>query len=216
MPEPFRVGFCVSGNGLLFRAAVTRATELGIVPSLLIARPKAAADLEAFCETHGVPMTRLPILTREAFDAQLTDLCLGSPLDLLALTFDRIIPPAVVAHYARRMINVHPSLLPAFPGTNGLVDTLASGARFGGATIHEVVDAVDAGPIVAQAVVPTIPGESPEEFGRRMYALLEPMFLQVLRWYAERRVEHDSDGRVVVRGARYGVLPVSPVEAGAG
>jgi len=92
----------------------------------------------------------------------------------------------------------------------GMERTLASGARFGGATIHDVVDEVDAGAIIAQAVVATIPGETLADYGRRVYRLLEPMFLQVMAWYAEGRVERDGGGRIVVRNARYGSLPVSP------
>ncbi|HVR38717.1 MAG TPA: formyltransferase family protein [Thermoanaerobaculia bacterium] len=205
-----RVVFCVSGNGLLFRAAVARRAELAIEPALLVARPNAAADLEDFCAAHGVPIHRFARIPREAFDRTISEVCIGANADLVSLTFDRIIPPAVVAHYARRIINVHPSLLPSFAGTNGAADTLKNGARFGGATIHEVVDEVDAGPIIAQCAVATIPGESAEAFGKRMFRLLEPMYLQVLKWYAEGRVGHDDAGRVVIRGARYGELPIAP------
>jgi phosphoribosylglycinamide formyltransferase-1 len=130
--------------------------------------------------------------------------------ELVVLTFDRIVPPSVLDAYPGRILNVHPALLPAFPGMRALERTVESGARVGGATIHEVVEAVDAGPIVAQAVLATDPSESVEAFGARMYALLEPMFLQVLHWYAQGRVGHDDSGRVIVRGATYGTLPISP------
>lgn len=205
-----RVGFCVSGTGLLFRASVARRKELGIEPVFLVARPNAAADLEEVCAAAGVPIVRLARMPREEFDRTLTKICIDGNADLVSLTFDRIVPPELVRHYAQRMINIHPSLLPAFAGMGGVADTLNAGARFGGATIHEVVDAVDAGPIVAQCVAATIPGESPEAFGKRMFRLLEPMYLQVLKWYADGRVGHDDAGRVVVRDARYGELPIAP------
>jgi phosphoribosylglycinamide formyltransferase-1 len=207
---PMRVGFCVSGVGLLFRAAVQRREELGIEPRLLIARPNSAPDLEEFCTAHDVPMVRLPKLPREEFNRTFSDLCIGADADLFSVTFDRIVPPNVVQHYAHRMINIHPSLLPAFAGTNGTHDTLEAGARFGGATIHEIVDTVDAGPIVAQCVLATVPGEALDAFRLRLFELLEPMYLQVMKWYAEGRVGHDEAGRVVVRGATYGVLPIAP------
>ncbi|HVE73186.1 MAG TPA: formyltransferase family protein [Thermoanaerobaculia bacterium] len=205
-----RVGFCVSGVGLLFRTAVQRRAELGIDPVLLVARPNAAQDLEQFCALHGVPMVRLAKMPREEFNETLSRVCIDAHADLFSLSFDRIIPPDLVRCYRQRMINVHPSLLPAFPGTSGTADTLARGARFGGATIHEVVDEVDAGPIVAQCVLATIPGESLDAFRLRLFVYLEPMYLQVLKWYAEGRVGHDEAGRVVVRDARYGELPVAP------
>jgi phosphoribosylglycinamide formyltransferase-1 len=205
-----RVGFCVSGVGLLFRAAVQRRAEIGIEPVLLIARPNAAPDLEEFCASHGVRMVRLPKMPRDEFNRTFSDLCIGAAADLFSVTFDRIVPPDVVRHYQQRMINIHPSLLPAFPGTSGTYDTLAAGVRFGGATIHEIVDAVDAGPIVAQCVLATIPGESLDAFRLRLFPLLEPMFLQVMKWYSEGRVGHDEAGRVIVRDGRYGELPVAP------
>jgi phosphoribosylglycinamide formyltransferase-1 len=205
-----RVGFCVSGNGSLFRAAVLRRAELPIEPTLVIAESKAAADIEMFSSQNGLRCIRLDPADRPVFDRALTETLVAADLDLVALTFDRVLPPAAVRHYAGRLINVHPALLPAFAGMRGMERTLASGARFGGATIHDVIDEVDAGAIIAQAIVATIPGETLDGYGRRVYELLEPMFLQVLRWYAAGRVARDAAGRIVVRDARYGTLPVSP------
>lgn len=202
-----KVAFCVSGRGSLFRAAVLRGD---VEPALLVTETKSSADLDAFAREHGITHARLDPTPRDAFDLDLTRVLIDARVDLIALTFDRILPADLVRHYERRIINVHPALLPSFAGMRGMERTLESGARFGGATIHEVIDAVDAGPIVAQCVLATIPGESMEDYGKRMYALLEPMFLDVLRWYAEGRVGHDDAGRVVVRGATYGTLPVSP------
>jgi folate-dependent phosphoribosylglycinamide formyltransferase PurN len=205
-----RVGYCVSGGGLLFMASVLRRAELGIDPVLLIARPSANPDLEAFCAEHSVPMVRIPKMPREEFDARMLELCTGASPDLLSLTFDRILRPELVQRFRRRIINMHPSLLPAFIGIDPVRDALMQGARYSGSTIHEVVEELDAGPIIAQAVVPIVPGESREAWGRRMYRLTEPMYLQVVAWYAEGRVEHDEAGRIVIRGASYDSLPISP------
>jgi phosphoribosylglycinamide formyltransferase-1 len=203
-----RAGFCVSGQGSLFRAAVRRRAETGAEPALLVLETKSAADLDDFAAANGIPAVRLDPRDRAAFDRSLTAALVEAKLDLVALTFDRIIPASLVA--VQRMINVHPSLLPAFAGNRGIERTLESGVRVGGATIHEVVEAVDAGPIVAQAAVEITPSDTVESYGARLYALLEPMFLQVLRWYAEGRVTHDERGRVTVHGARYDTLPVVP------
>jgi phosphoribosylglycinamide formyltransferase-1 len=204
------VGFCVSGNGSLFRAAVLHRAELPIEPLLVIAETKAAADIETFSSQNGLRCVRLDPSDRPAFDRALSGTLIDADLDLIALTFDRVLPAEVVRHYAGRVINVHPALLPAFAGMRGMERTLASGARFGGATIHDVIDEVDAGAIIAQAIVATIPGETLESYGRRVYELLEPMFLQVLAWYAAGRIQRDATGHIVVRDARYGTLPVSP------
>jgi phosphoribosylglycinamide formyltransferase-1 len=101
-------------------------------------------------------------------------------------------------------------LLPAFAGTRGIERTIESGVRIGGATIHEVIDAVDAGPIIAQAAVGVRAGDTPRSYGARLYEQLEPMFLQVLRWYADGRAERDAAGRIVIRDARYDAPPVVP------
>jgi phosphoribosylglycinamide formyltransferase-1 len=205
-----RMVFCVSGGGMLFKAAVREHETLGIDPALLIARPNAAGDLEGFCERHGVRMVRLTKMPREEFNEQMVALCREAVPDLISLTFDRLLTQDFVETYSRRLINVHSSLLPAFRGIDPVRDALASGARYSGATIQEVVFAMDEGPIIAQAVVPIVPGEPREEWGRRMYRLLEPMYLQVLSWYAEGRIEHDRAGRVTIRGARYDSTPISP------
>jgi phosphoribosylglycinamide formyltransferase-1 len=205
-----RAGFCVSGHGSLFRAAVRRRGETDAEPALLVLETKAAADLDDFAAANGVPAVRLDPRDRAAFDRGLTSALVDAKLDLVALTFDRILPPPLVAAYTRRIVNVHPSLLPAFAGNRGIERTLEWGVRIGGATIHEVVDAVDAGPIVAQAAVEIASDDTAQTYGARLYALLEPMFLQVLRWYAEGRVVGDEHGRLSVRGARYDALPVVP------
>ncbi|HKS25567.1 MAG TPA: formyltransferase family protein [Thermoanaerobaculia bacterium] len=205
-----RAGFCVSGHGSLFRAAVRRHAETGAEPALLVLETKSAGDLEDFAAANGVPSVRLDPRDRGAFDAELARHLGEARLDLVVLTFDRILPPAIVAAFPQRIVNVHPSLLPAFAGNRGIERTLESGVRIGGATIHEVVDAVDAGAVIAQAALAIAPDDTPQSYGARLYALLEPMFLQVLRWYAEGRVSRDGRGRLTVRGARYDALPVVP------
>lgn len=205
-----RAGFCVSGSGSLFRAAVRHREQIGMQPAILIVETKAASDLEAFAETHGIPALRLDPRDRAAFDRQLTERLVAEELALLSLTFDRVLPAALVTALAPRIINVHPALLPSFAGMRGIERTLESGVRIGGATIHEVVEAVDAGPVIAQAALGVGVAETQQSYGARLYGLLEPMFLQVLRWYADGRVTHDARGRVVIRDARYDLLPIVP------
>lgn len=181
-----------------------------VEPALLVLETKAAADLDALAAANGIAAVRLDPRDRALFNAELTRILIEAGVDLVALTFDRILPPPLVAAYARRIINVHPALLPAFAGMRGIERTLESGVRIGGATIHEVVDAVDAGPIIAQAAVDVRADDTPQSYGARMYEQLEPMFLQVLRWYADGRAEHDAAGHIAIRDARYDAPPVVP------
>jgi len=204
-----RVGFCVSGQGTLYRAALLHRAAIGFDASLLVTESKAAADLETVSAKQGVEVVRLDPSDRPAFDRALTRTLLAADLDLIVLTFDRILPPELVDACRERIINVHPSLLPSFPGKNGIGRTVESGVLHGGATIHEVAEKVDTGRMIAQAVVPMIPGQQADVYGRRLYALLEPMYLQVLSWYQEGRVGSEEGG-IVVKDALYGTLPISP------
>jgi phosphoribosylglycinamide formyltransferase 1 len=210
MTKPLRVGFCVSGGGRLFRAAANQAARLNIVPVLAVGETGCSGELEDFCAQRQITFTRLDAQDRTRFNSDLTRLCIDAQLDLLCLTFDRIIPPALVAHYRGRVINVHMGLLPAFKGTNALRQAVEFGARFAGATIHEVDEQVDHGAVIAQCVVGIRRGETAETIGGRLFGLLRLMFLQVLHWYSSGRVTRDEQGRVWIRDAVYGELPVSP------
>ena len=108
------------------------------------------------------------------------------------------------------MINVHPGLLPSFDGKNALERAEIHGVRFAGATIHEVTEEVDAGPIISQCVVSLGFNEKFNNFGLRIYKHLEPMFLQTIKWYANGRIYKDEIGRIWVRNASYGTFPISP------
>jgi len=210
MKTPFRVGFCVSGAGRLMRAAVIHARTLGIEPALVVLDDKASSDIECFCTLQQVRWVRIPKLSRIAFDRELHDQCANAELNLLCLTFDKIVSAPLIRHFAGRIINVHPALLPAFPGMNALAQAAERRVRFIGATIHEADELVDNGAIIAQCVLGTRLGETADDLGRRLFPLLRLMFLQVLAWYASGRVEKGACGRPWVRDAIYGESPISP------
>jgi phosphoribosylglycinamide formyltransferase-1 len=210
MVDPFRVAFCVSGNGHLFRSAVLQHENLSIEPALLILDQKANEDIDDFAAKHGVRCERLGVSPRDQFDDQLQELLTQAEPDLISLTFDWLLPEKTVSRFSGRLINVHPALLPAFSGMNALKRTCASGSRFAGATIHEVDEGVDTGAIIAQCVLGLRRNENESEFGRRLFVLLRVMYLQVLAWYSSGRISHDDSGCVWVRDAVYGELPISP------
>ena len=106
---------------------------------------------------------------REAFDAALMAQIDTYQPDLVVLAgFMRILTPGFVAHYAGRLINIHPSLLPAFPGLNTHARAIEMGCRFAGATVHRVTTELDHGEILAQAVVPVLPGDTPGSLAARV------------------------------------------------
>lgn len=209
MPHEYRVGFAVSGRGHLFRSAVIHRNTLGINPAILVAEERSSQDLDLFCAKYEVPLVRLPS-NRPALQERLYEVCVNANLDLLCLTFDKIIQPELVNHYRGRIINVHMSLLPAFPGRDGLRQTLDSGTRYAGATIHEVDEEVDHGAIIAQCITGIRPNDTVNSLGARLFGLLRLMYLQVIAWYAAGRVFKDDRGKILVRDAVYGEFPISP------
>jgi phosphoribosylglycinamide formyltransferase-1 len=107
--------------------------------------------------------------SREAFDAELARVIDGRQPSLVVLAgFMRILTPGFVSRYEGRLINIHPSLLPAFPGLHTHQRAIEAGCRFAGATVHQVTQELDFGPILDQAVVPVLPGDSAEALAARV------------------------------------------------
>jgi len=180
-------------------------------PCLAFLDSRAATELDSICSREGVTSFRLNAnATKFDFDRDIISSCNGANLDLLCLTFDRIVPAELIESMPNRVINVHPGLLPAYKGLNALVRAASDDVRFAGATIHEVVEQVDSGPIISQCVIGLRSGESADSIGNRIYQPLCLMFLQVIRWYRDGRIFSDVNGRLRVRGATYGELPISP------
>jgi phosphoribosylglycinamide formyltransferase 1 len=106
---------------------------------------------------------------REAFDAALmAEIDRHDPHLVVLAGFMRILTPGFVAHYEGRLVNIHPSLLPAFPGLHTHQRALDAGCRFAGATVHRVTAELDHGPILAQAVVPVLPGDTADTLAARV------------------------------------------------
>ena len=124
--------------------------------------------------------------SREAFDAALqTEIDKYQPTLVVLAGFMRILTPAFVQHYAGRMINIHPSLLPAFPGLNTHQRAIDSGCQFAGATVHQVTAQLDHGPILAQAVVPVLAGDSAAALAARVQTQEHVIYPQAVRAFVE-------------------------------
>ncbi len=159
-------------------AAIVRAAEQGRWDQSLNARVAAVlsnrADAQglAFAQDHGIATAVLDHKTfasREAFDAALMAEIDRYAPDLVVLAgFMRILTPGFVAHYAGRLLNIHPSLLPAFPGLNTHQRAIDAGCRFAGATVHQVTAELDHGAILAQAVVPVLSNDIPDTLAARV------------------------------------------------
>jgi phosphoribosylglycinamide formyltransferase-1 len=132
--------------------------------------------------------------SREAFDAALQQAIDAFAPDLVVLAgFMRILTPGFVNHYAGRMVNVHPSLLPAFTGLQTHRRALEAGCKAAGATVHFVTAELDHGPIIAQAVVPVLPGDTEDTLAARVLAREHVLYPRAVRWWV--------DGLLRVEGA---------------
>ncbi len=127
---------------------------------------------------------------REAFDAELARVIDGFQPDLLLLAgFMRILSGGFVGHYAGRMLNVHPSLLPAFAGLHTHRRAIAQGCKLAGATVHFVTPELDHGPIVAQAVVPVLPGDDEQTLSERVLQQEHRLYPLAARWFVEGKLQ---------------------------
>lgn len=138
--------------------------------------------------------------SREAFDAALVDaIDAHAPALVVLAGFMRVLTAHFVEHYEGRLINIHPSLLPMFPGLATHRKALAVGVRVHGATVHFVSNDVDAGAIIAQAVVPVLPVDTEEALAARVLAQEHRLLPRCVRWVVEGRVRL-ARGRAVVDG----------------
>jgi phosphoribosylglycinamide formyltransferase-1 len=167
----------ISGSGSNM-AAIVRAAEqerwsdrLSAQVAAVISN-KAEAHGLAFAKEHGIATAVLDhkaFASREAFDqALMAQIDLFSPSLVVLAGFMRILTPGFVAHYAGRLLNIHPSLLPAFPGLNTHQRAIDAGCKFAGATVHQVTADLDHGPILDQAVVPVLASDTAETLAARV------------------------------------------------
>lgn len=167
----------ISGSGSNMGAIVRRAQQehwpqtLGARVAAVISN-KADAKGLVFAREEGIATAVLDhkaYPSREAFDAALMqEIDRHAPVLLVLAGFMRILTPGFVQHYAGRLLNIHPSLLPAFAGLHTHERAIEAGCKFAGATVHEVTAELDHGPILAQAVVPVLPDDTPDVLAARV------------------------------------------------
>jgi phosphoribosylglycinamide formyltransferase 1 len=187
----------ISGRGSNMQAIV-RAAKSEKWPCRIAAVISNRADAEGlvFAAEHGIPTTVVPsrqFPSRDEFDAALRAEIDKFAPDLVVLAgFMRILTPAFVEHYAGRMLNIHPSLLPSFPGLATHSQALAAGVKVHGATVHFVTAELDHGPIVEQAVVPVLPGDTEHDLADRVLAQEHVIYPKSVRWFIEGRLTIDN------------------------
>ncbi len=152
---------------------------------------------------HGIDHTQFD--GREAFDAAVAKVIDSYSPDLVVLAgFMRILSDGFVRRFEGRMINIHPSLLPSFPGLHTHRRALAEGVRVHGCTVHFVTPTLDHGPIIVQAVVPVLDGDDEASLAKRVLIQEHQIYPMAVRWFAEGRL-HLLDERVELNAVQDGV-----------
>lgn len=197
----------ISGRGSNMESLLA-ANLPGRCAAVISNRPEAGGLATAAAQ--GIP-TRVVdhrgFPSREAFDAELAKVIDAEQPDLVLLAgFMRILTDGFVRHYHGRLLNIHPSLLPAFPGVKTHAQALAAGVRLHGCSVHFVTPALDGGPIVAQAAVGVAGDDDEARLGARVLAEEHHLYPRVARWFLEGRLRLDGervrlDGEPPVAGA---------------
>ncbi|WP_353152913.1 phosphoribosylglycinamide formyltransferase [Herminiimonas fonticola] len=188
-----RIVILISGRGSNMEAII-RAAQDEKWPARIVAVVSNRADASGlhYAAEQGIPAIVVPhkdYATREAFDAALQSRIDEFSPDLLVLAgFMRVLTSRFVAHYAGRMLNIHPSLLPSFVGLATHNQALAAGVTIHGATVHFVTADLDHGPIVAQATVPVLPDDTETTLAARVLEQEHIIYPRVIRAFVEGRV----------------------------
>jgi len=194
-----RITVLISGRGSNLAAvlAAMRAGTLGGAVTTVISNRADAGGL-AIAAADGVAtqvVDHRAFAAREAFDAALANAVDATRPDLVVLAgFMRVLGAAFVERYAGRLLNIHPSLLPLYPGLHTHRRALADGVRVHGCTVHFVTPDVDVGPIVAQGVVPVLEGDDEASLAARVLAVEHRLLPAAIRWYCA--------GQLVIAGNR--------------
>ena len=205
-----RIVILISGRGSNMEVIVQRCAEQRW-PARVVAVVANRADAGGlqFAVAQGIATAVVDHRThasRDAFDAELARVIDGFAPDLVVLAgFMRILGAGFVQRYAGRLLNIHPSLLPAFPGLHTHRRALEVGCKAVGATVHLVTADLDHGPIVAQSVVPVRPGDDEAALSARVLATEHVIYPLAVRWFVEGQLRIE-DGLVHHRGGASQVL----------
>jgi phosphoribosylglycinamide formyltransferase 1 len=188
-----KVGILLSGRGSNFEA-LARSIAAGDIPAKIAVVVSNREDAPGLARARALGLNARFISsqgkTREAFDAELAAALEACEVDFVCLAgFMRVLSPCFVRKFSGRILNIHPSLLPAFPGVDAQKQALECGVKFTGCTVHLVDDGIDTGPIVCQAVVPVLEGDSLETLSARILEQEHRIYPEALRLLVQGRIE---------------------------
>jgi phosphoribosylglycinamide formyltransferase-1 len=201
-----RVAILISGRGSNMAALIDAARDRNFPAEIVLVvsnRPDAGGL--AFARANGIRSTVIDhkaFATREAFDAAIEERLVKAGVEIICLAgFMRMLTTPFVERWRGRMLNIHPSLLPAFKGLNTHSRALAAGVKVHGCTVHFVAPELDSGPIILQADVPVLKGDDEKSLAARVLAEEHRVYPAALRLLAEGKLKIEGE-RVIVAGAR--------------
>jgi phosphoribosylglycinamide formyltransferase 1 len=213
MPR-LRVGVLISGRGSNLQALIDAAADPSYPAEIVmvIGNRGDAQGLQR-AASAGVPSHVVADPDRAAFAEAADGVLRDAQVELVALAgFMRILDTDFVERWSDRMINIHPSLLPSFPGLHPQRQALAAGVKFSGCTVHFVRVAVDTGPIIAQAVVPVEDGDDEDRLATRILAAEHRLYPLAVRLFAEGRLSIDGNRVAIAGTAAPDIALLNPAE----
>jgi phosphoribosylglycinamide formyltransferase-1 len=199
MARQVPIGVLISGGGSNLQSIIDaiEAKQLDAKIEVVLSNKADAFGL-ARAKKHGIPIEFLDhkaYPSREAYDQAVVELLNGRGVELVVLAgFMRLLSPVFIKAYSNRIMNIHPALLPAFPGLHVQKKAVEHGVRFAGCTVHFVNQECDEGPIIIQAVVPVFADDSEETLAARILKQEHRIYPRAIQLYAE--------GRLLVSGRR--------------
>ena len=212
MKKKIHIGVLVSGEGTNLQSildACRKGAIDGEVVTVITNRANAGAI--ARCEKYGIPWIFLDHRvhqSREEYDSSLVEILQGAQVDLVALAgFMRLLTPVIIRAYPGRIMNIHPSLLPSFPGLHPQRQALNYGVRFSGCTVHFVDEGIDTGPIILQAAVPILEEDTEESLARRILEQEHVIYPQAIQLFSKNRLRIESRRVRILSPENQGFLP---------
>jgi len=194
MSEKHVIAVLVSGSGSNLQAIID-ASERGDIPCRVgvVISNKADAYGLVRARNHDIPtdvVDHRAFESREAFDARMVEIIQASGAHLVCLAgFMRVVTPVFLRAFPHRILNIHPALLPSFPGTHGPRQALSYGVRFAGCTVHFLDEGVDTGPVIVQAVVPVYEDDTEDTLSARILKEEHRIYPMAIRLFLEGRLE---------------------------
>jgi phosphoribosylglycinamide formyltransferase 1 len=193
MSQPLKLGVLISGSGSNLQSIIDNIEKGALKASIQIVisnNPHALGITRA--QKHGLPVAVLKhddFSTREDFDAELIRILRSNEVDLVVLAgFMRLLTTVFLKAFPQKIINIHPALLPSFPGTHGPKDACEYGVKFSGCTVHFVDEGIDTGPIIIQSIVPVFSDDTGETLALRILKEEHRIYPQAIQFFAEGKI----------------------------